>query len=82
MPGGPADKAGLEGPDGKLTFQAIPYETGGDVILAIDGHPVVQPDDLARYIATHQPGETVTLEVLRDDKHEQVSVTLGKRPQG
>jgi S1-C subfamily serine protease len=82
VPGGPADKAGLKGPDDKITFQATPYETGGDVILTIDGHPVVQPDDLARYIATHQPGETVKLEVLRDNKREQISVTLGKRPQG
>jgi S1-C subfamily serine protease len=82
VPGGPADKAGLKGPDGKITFQATPYETGGDVILAIDGHPVVQPDDLARYIAAYQPGETVKLEVLRDNKREEVSVTLGKRPQG
>jgi len=82
VPGGPGDKAGLKGSDGKITFQAIPYETGGDVILAIDGHPVVQPDDLARYISAHQPGETVKLEVLRDNKREEVSVTLGKRPQG
>jgi S1-C subfamily serine protease len=82
VPGGPADKAGLKGPNGKLTFQATPYETGGDVILAIDGHPVVQPDDLARYIAAHQPGDAVKLEVLRDNKREEVGVTLGKRPQG
>jgi S1-C subfamily serine protease len=82
VPGGPADKAGLKGSDGKITFQATPYETGGDVVLAIDGHPVVQPDDLARYIAGHQPGDTVKLEVLRDDKREEVNVTLGKRPQG
>ena len=52
------------------------------MILAIDGHPVVQPDDLARYIAAHQPGESVPLEILRDGKREEVSVTLGKRPQG
>jgi S1-C subfamily serine protease len=82
VPGGPGDKAGLKGPDGKLTFQATPYETGGDVVLAIDGHPVVQPDDLARYIAAYQPGDTVKLEILRDNKREQISVTLGKRPQG
>jgi S1-C subfamily serine protease len=80
--GGPADKAGLKGPDGKVTFQATPYETGGDVVLAIDGHPVVQPDDIARYIAAHQPGETVRLEILRDNKREEIDVTLGKRPQG
>jgi S1-C subfamily serine protease len=82
VPGGPADKAGLKGPDGKLTFQATPYETGGDVILSVDGHPVVQPEDLARYIAAHQPGEAVRLEILRDNKREEVNVTLGKRPQG
>ena len=82
VPGGPADKAGLKGPDGKLTFQATPYETGGDVVLTIDGHPVVQPDDLARYIAAYQPGETVKLEVLRDNKRQEISVTLGKRPEG
>jgi S1-C subfamily serine protease len=82
VPGGPADKAGLKGPDGKITFQATPYETGGDVVLAIDGHPVVQPDDLARYIAAHQPGDSVRLEVLRDNKREEINVTLGKRPQG
>jgi S1-C subfamily serine protease len=82
VPGGPADKAGLEGGDGRLTFQAIPYETGGDVIISIDGHPVVRPDDLARYISTHQPGQTVNLVVLHDGDREQVDVTLGKRPQG
>jgi S1-C subfamily serine protease len=82
VPGGPAAKAGLKGPDGKLTFQATPYQTGGDVILAVEGHSVVQPDDLARYIAAYKPGETVKLQVLRDNKRQEVSVTLGKRPQG
>jgi S1-C subfamily serine protease len=80
--GGPADKAGLRGGDKQLSFQATPYETGGDVILSVDGRPVVQPDDLARYISTHQPGETVHVEVLHDGEREQVNVTLGKRPQG
>jgi S1-C subfamily serine protease len=82
VPDSPADKAGLAGGDGKLNFQATPYETGGDVILSIDGRPVVQPDDLARYISLHEPGETVNLDVLHDNKREQVDVTLGKRPQG
>ncbi len=82
VPGSPADEAGLEGGDEKLSFQATPYETGGDVILAIDGHPVVQPEDLARYISLHEPGETVNLDVLHDGEREQIEVTLGKRPQG
>jgi S1-C subfamily serine protease len=81
VPGGPAEKAGLEGGDQKLTFQAAEYRTGGDVVLQIDGHDVVGPNDLARLIADKKPGEKVTLTVLRDGKKEPVEVTLGQRPE-
>ena len=64
---GPADKAGLR---------------GGDVILSIDGHKIVGPADLARFISLYEPGDKVTLDILRDGKHEEVQVTLGKRPRG
>ncbi len=80
VPGGPAEKAGLEGGDEKLSFQAGEYKVGGDVILDVDGHRVIEPDDLARLVSTKRPGEKVTLTVLRDGKKEQVVVTLGKRP--
>jgi S1-C subfamily serine protease len=82
VPGGPADKAGLRGGDGHLRFQAASYETGGDVILSIDGHKIVRPDDLARFISLDEPGDKVTLVTLRDGKPEEVVVTLGKRPHG
>jgi S1-C subfamily serine protease len=80
VPGGPAEKAGIQGGDEKLSFQAGEYKIGGDVVLDVDGDPVIQPDDLARLVATKQPGEEVTLTVLRDGKKEHVVVTLGKRP--
>ncbi|HJX32594.1 MAG TPA: PDZ domain-containing protein, partial [Solirubrobacterales bacterium] len=80
VPGGPADKAGLKRGDGKLRFQAAEYRTGGDVILSVDGHEVVRPDDLARYTSAHAPGQKVTLTVLRDGQKKDVEVTLGKRP--
>jgi S1-C subfamily serine protease len=80
VPGGPAEKAGLQGGDKKLRFQAGEYSTGGDVILQVDGHDVVTPNDLARLIASKKPGETVTLTILRDGDKKQVEVTLGKRP--
>jgi S1-C subfamily serine protease len=81
VPDGPGDEAGLKGGDEKLRFQGIPYETGGDTILAVDGREVVQPDDLARYISAFQPGDRVTLDVLHDDgERAKVEVTLGKRP--
>ena len=78
--GGPAEQAGLKGGTGKLKFQAGEYTTGGDVILQIEGHDVVEPDDLARLIAARKPGETVTMTVLHDGKKKDVEVTLGKRP--
>jgi len=80
VPGGPAEKAGIEGGDGKLQFQAGQYRTGGDVILQVEGKDIVRPDDLAEAVATRQPGDVVTLTVLRDGKREDVKVTLGKRP--
>jgi S1-C subfamily serine protease len=73
----------LNGGDEKLRFQGVPYKTGGDTILAVDGHEVVEPDDLSRYISTYQPGDRVTLDVLRGDGgREKVAVTLGERPDG
>jgi S1-C subfamily serine protease len=79
--GGPADKAGLRGGDESIRFQAGEYSTGGDVILQLDGKDIVQPDDLARLVSAHQPGEKVTVTVLRDNQRKQIEVTLGKRPE-
>ncbi len=81
IPGGPAAKAGLKGGTGKLQFQAAEYRTGGDVILAVDGRPVISPEDLARDTAAYAPGQKVTLTILREGQRKEVEVTLGKRPE-
>jgi S1-C subfamily serine protease len=78
--GGPADEAGLRGGEDEIRFQGVNVSSGGDVILSVDGRRVVEPDDLARRIATFSPGDEVTLEVLRDDQRREVEVTLGERP--
>jgi len=80
--GGPAEEAGIKGGDDEIIFQAGQYTTGGDVILEVDGEKVVEPDDLARLIAEHEPGEKVALTILRNGDRKQVDVTLGKRPTG
>jgi S1-C subfamily serine protease len=80
VPGGPAEQAGLRGGDQKLEFQAGQYRTGGDVILEVEGRKVVGPADLAQLVATHQPGDEVTLTVLRDGERDEIEVTLGRRP--
>jgi len=78
--GGPAADAGIEGGDDKLTFQAAKYRVGGDVILEVDGEQIVGPDDLAKVIADHEPGDEVTVTVLRDDQRKELDLTLGERP--
>ncbi len=81
IPGGPAAKAGLKGGSGKLQFQASEYRTGGDVILAVDGRPVISPEDLARDTSAYSPGQKVTLTILRNGQRKEIEVTLGKRPE-
>ncbi len=76
----PADKAGLKGSTGETTFQLQHVKTGGDVVIAVDGKPVFQNNDLSELVALHKPGDTVTLDVIRDGHHATVDVTLGSRP--
>ena len=77
----PADTAGLRGGgDGETTFQVRPYRTGGDVITAIDGRPVEDPDDLSRAVALLDPGTTVSVVAWRDGERRDVKVKLGDRP--
>jgi S1-C subfamily serine protease len=78
--GSPADDAGLRAGNDESTFQLQRVKSGGDVILAVDGKPVFRNSDLSELIATHEPGSTVTLEVLRDGEKADVEVQLGSRP--
>lgn len=66
-PGGPAAKAGVK---------------SGDVIVAIDGKKVEGSDDLTMDVISHSPGSTVTLDILRNNQPQKITVTLGTRPGG
>src|SRR5512138_1286647 len=63
--GGPAEQAGLRVGSTPTSIQGL--MAGGDLIVAIDGKPVIQYDDLIAYLITHKgPGDTVILRVIRD----------------
>jgi len=81
-PGGPSDLAGIRAGTEALDLAGTQgLNKGGDLIIAIDGHPVVTFDDMIRYLFLHKsPGETVVLTVLRSDQQVEVPVVLGKRP--
>jgi S1-C subfamily serine protease len=80
VPGGPADKAGLQGSDQKIRFQGQQVSVGGDVITSIDGEKIVKETDLPELIARHDPGDTVDVGIIRDGKQQTVKVTLDERP--
>ncbi len=71
-PGSPAAKAGLQA--------ASSSGEGGDLIVAIGGTPIAGPDDVINAVTAKQPGDSVTVVVLRDGKRTSVDVVLGTRP--
>ena len=77
---GPADEAGLEAGRETIEFQGQEVPTGGDVVIAVDGEPILARSDLPRIISLHSPGDEITLEVVRDGEQREVDVTLGERP--
>jgi S1-C subfamily serine protease len=79
-PGGPADNAGLEGSDGETQIDGINLPTGGDVVTEVDGLPVENFNDLLVQVASHQPGDTLTLTVLHNGQTQEVEVQLEPRP--
>lgn len=61
----PAEKAGLK---------------SGDVILKINGASISRTSDLLNVLNRVAPGQTVQLDVLRDEKTRTISATLGTAP--
>jgi S1-C subfamily serine protease len=78
--GSPAAKAGIRSGTVPSQLDGAPIELGGDIVVAVDGHPVTTSDDLGNLIGAHKPGDVVTLGIIRDGRRQNVAVTLGSRP--
>lgn len=63
VPGSPADRSGI---------------TENDIITALDGDRIDEDHPLARRIARRNPGDRVTLTVLRQGKERKLTVELGE----
>jgi S1-C subfamily serine protease len=81
VPGGPADKAGIVAGTKDVPALQGGLKGGGDLIIAVDGHPVHVFNDLLSYLVNNKaPGDVVTLTVLRGDEKVDLKITLTKRP--
>jgi S1-C subfamily serine protease len=77
QPDSPADKAGLKG----LTQDDSGVTQTGDIITAIDGHPVKQIDDIINYIESQKNvGDNIKLTVNRNGQIMDLTATLQARP--
>jgi putative serine protease PepD len=82
-PGSPAADAGIRGAYSSEDQITDPSDIapGGDVITEVDGTPVDGIDQLAEYLsANKEPGDTVTLTVVRDGDESEIEATLENWP--
>jgi S1-C subfamily serine protease len=85
---GPAAQVGLHGgsQDTSIVLNAIHrrpsyLQSGGDLLTAINGQPLVKMDDLLMFLEQQgRPGQTVQLTFQRNGNTQTVTVTLGVRP--
>lgn len=64
-PGGPSERAGLK---------------TGDIVVAMNGQPVVSSTDLTRRVGRASAGDMLRLDVLRDGRRQTLNVRSGTRP--
>jgi serine protease Do len=63
--GGPADRAGLQ---------------AGDIVVALNGTAIVSSSDLTRRVGQAKAGDTLRIEILRNDRRQTLNVRSGTRP--
>src|SRR6516164_6016073 len=78
VPGGAADRAGLRGGNEQAYVGNTPIMLGGDLIVAIDGQQVTDPQDISVIMDKHQAGDTISITVLRGRRQVTVKLTLGE----
>jgi S1-C subfamily serine protease len=69
-PGGPAEKAGMRSATGSGR------RIKADVIVAIDGKSIASLADLRDALREHKPGDTVTVDTVRDGQKIALQITL------
>jgi 2-alkenal reductase len=81
LPGSGAAAAGLEAGTHTEAFRGLGVHVGGDAIVAIDGIPVTNSEDVVRIVAGRlYPGEVARLTVVHGTTRRVVKVRLGERP--
>jgi len=78
--GSPADQAGLRGGNREIIYRGVRLPVGGDVIVSIDGHKVIDMEQMVGLINKLRVGKTVTLNIYRNGRAFEMDVLLAERP--
>lgn len=76
----PAARAELRGSSDTVEIDGVQVPVGGDVVIAIDGKPIVDFSDLLVEVAYRRPGDTMRLTVVREGEMREITVKLAPRP--
>ncbi len=78
IPGGAAERAGLRGGNQQAYVGNTPIMLGGDLIVAVDGQEVTDPQDISALMDKHQAGDTISVTILRGKKQITLKLILGE----
>jgi S1-C subfamily serine protease len=78
VPGGAAERAGLHGGNQQAYIGNTPIMLGGDLIVAIDGQEVTDPQDIGAIMDKHQAGDTVSVTIFRGRRQMTLKLILGE----
>ncbi len=82
---GPAERAGLHGPlirkeqkrQGPFVYETTTIDrAAADLIVAVDDHPIKTADDFLNVVESKQPGDQVTITVIRGGQEQQIPLRL------
>jgi S1-C subfamily serine protease len=78
IPGSAADHAGLHGGTQRVLLGNQPILIGGDLLVAVEGQPVEDQQDLSHVMENHHSGDTVTVTIFRGKKRMDLKLVLGE----
>lgn len=79
-PGSAADEAGIRGGTLPVSWGMQQMILGGDIIIQVNGHPILSLEDAREVVRQLKIGQTVKVKLLRDGEEMEVSAVINERP--
>jgi S1-C subfamily serine protease len=79
-PGSPAERGGVRGGELPIAIVGAEFLLGGDIITAINGQSLVDPEKFIKLVRSLKVGDKVNLSLYREMKTRNVELALPERP--